>query len=96
MNDTPLHIMDRMRGMMRARSPLERMRMGASMFGTSHLLVAAGIRRDHPDYNEARLRREIFLRFYGDNFDPIQGKHIADWIETHTMEIKDSSTVVEK
>lgn len=80
MNDTPPSIEAKMDELLRSRTPEERMRMGASMFDAARAMALAGIRRDHPELGAAGIRRALFLRFYGDDFDPAQRERIADWI----------------
>jgi hypothetical protein len=80
MKDTHPSMEAKMDALLRARTPEERLLMGASMFDAAKAMALAGIRRDHPDLGEAEVRRALFLRFYGDDFDPAQRERIADWI----------------
>ena len=69
MNDTDDKITEKMHEMIRLKSPEERLKMGCSMNETSRILVTQAILRKHPNISNARLRRELFLKFYGDDFD---------------------------
>lgn len=80
MNDTHPSIEAKIEELLRSRTPEERMRMGASMFDAAKAMALAGIRHDHPELGESGIRRALFLRFYGDDFDAFQRERIADWI----------------
>jgi hypothetical protein len=80
MNDTHPGVDAKMNELLRARTPEERLLMGASMFDTAKAMVLAGIRRDRPDLGEPGVRRALFLRFYADDFDPPRREQIAEWI----------------
>ena len=47
----------------------ERLKMGFSMHHLSKCLVLAAIRKEHPQASESKVRRELFLRFYGTDFE---------------------------
>lgn len=81
MNDTSPDIAKKMREMMQKRSPLERLKMGCSMHETSKYLVAMAICENMPIYSAADLRRELFLRFYGDEFDAATKQKILEHLE---------------
>jgi hypothetical protein len=70
MNDTPPEIERRYREMLLQRSGEERLRMGCSMFTFTRELVVASVLAKTPNVSPSELRRAIFLRFYGDDFDP--------------------------
>jgi hypothetical protein len=67
--DTPPEVMQRYRAMLLARSPEERLKMGCSMGATARALVRASILARDPNASPAELRRAVFARFYGDEFD---------------------------
>ena len=69
MNDTPPEIEEKMRELIRKKTPEERLRMGCAMYDFSKRLVSRAILEGRPELTPAELRREIFLRFYGNNFD---------------------------
>ncbi len=70
MNDTPDHVQNRYRAMLLERSDEERLKMGLSMLATARALVRAGILATNPQASTPEIRRELFLRFYGSDFDP--------------------------
>jgi hypothetical protein len=53
-----------------ARSGEERLKMGCSMHATAQALVKASVLENDPLASPAALRRALFLRFYGHEFDP--------------------------
>lgn len=63
--------------MMQAKSPLERLEMGCSMYETSRQLLIRAILENNPKISEVGLRRELFLKFYGNDFDPITREEIV-------------------
>lgn len=83
MNDTSSKTAEKMHEMMQKKTPLERLIMGCSMYQTSKYLVTQGIIERHPNLSKAGLRREFFLRFYGDDFDPVRRDRIAKYLEEH-------------
>ena len=60
------------RKMILARSGEERLKMGCSMHATARALVKASISEKDP----IAVNRALFLRFYGDEFDPKRRKRI--------------------
>lgn len=60
---------DRMRELIREKSPAERIAMGCSMYDFAKELVKSAILREHPGLSDSEIRGEIFLRFYGNDFD---------------------------
>jgi hypothetical protein len=51
------------------RPPEERLRMGFSMYDTAKEIVKSAIRQKFPGITPEDLKKEIFLRFYGFEFD---------------------------
>ena len=72
MHDTPAAFEDRFRKMLLKRSGEERLKMGCSMHATARALVKASI----PEKDPIAVNRALFLRFYGDDFEPKQRKKI--------------------
>ena len=68
MNDTNPEIEKRFREMIMERSGEERLKMGFSMFNMARRQVISSIKRDNPDANIQEIKKEIFLRFYGQDF----------------------------
>ena len=78
MKDTPRHIENRFREMMLARSPGGRLAMACGMFATARSLVLAGIRNTHGELNSVETRGQLFLRFYGMDFEPEKRERILE------------------
>ncbi len=76
MRDTSPKIDEKMREMIRMKTPFERAQMGASMFETSKYLVTQSILRDNPHISQTELRKELFLKFYGNDFTSVQKEKI--------------------
>ncbi len=86
MRDTTAEVLERMCAMIRAKSPIERLKMGSSMFDTSKHLVIRAILADKPDISQMHLRKELFLKFYGDDIDSITKGKIIEHLERCTKE----------
>jgi hypothetical protein len=69
MNDTSPELERRYRAMLLQRSSEARLLMGDSMYAAARALVRASILAATPNASPAQLRQEIFLRFYGHEFD---------------------------
>ena len=69
MNDTPREIDERYRAMLMQRSGEERLMMGCAMRETARALVEASLRKQDPHATVATIRKGLFLRFYGHEFD---------------------------
>jgi hypothetical protein len=54
--------------MLMSRSPFERSEMVCRMFDTARFLVEAGIKHRNPNISPARLRTEVFLSLYRQDF----------------------------
>lgn len=48
------------------------------MCETSRYLVICAIKRDNPHISNTTLRQEIFLKYYGNDFDTVQRGKILD------------------
>jgi hypothetical protein len=68
--------MDRYRALLLARSPEERLKMGCSMGATARALVRASVLDRNPDATPAVLRRAVFLRLYGLEFEAAEREKI--------------------
>jgi hypothetical protein len=62
--------------MLLARSGSERLKMGCSMGATARALIRASVLAHDPHASPADLRRAIFLRFYGHEFDTVARERI--------------------
>ena len=76
MRDTSNSVERKFRKMLLARSGEERLKMGCSMHAASQALVRAWVLKRYPGAHPARLKQEMFLRFYGDDFEPGRRKRI--------------------
>lgn len=81
MNDTSPEITKKMHEMIQAKSPIERFKMGCSMYDTSRYLVIRGILENNPNISEIDLRKELFLKFYRDDFDSAEIQKIFKHLE---------------
>jgi hypothetical protein len=54
---------------MRAKSNEERLLMGCSMYDTAKQIVRSAIYNQHPGITAGQMRKEIFIRFYGQDFN---------------------------
>ena len=77
MTDTAREVERRYRRMLLERSGAERVRMGASMLATARALILASVREKDPGASAPALRRALFLRLYGADFDPGTRARIA-------------------
>lgn len=66
MNDTSDLIREKLAAEYSSRSGEEKLLMALSMFETARELVIASLPKD---ISESELRKELFLRFYGNDFD---------------------------
>lgn len=80
MDDTSPHMKQKMQEMMQVKSGAERLRMGCSMFDFSKRLVIHGILEESPHLSALELRKELFLRFYGDEFDSGSKKKVLHYL----------------
>jgi hypothetical protein len=72
--------MQRYRALLLARSPEERLKMGCSMGATARALVRASVLARDPQASPAAVRRALFLRFYGDEYEPAERERIMEWL----------------
>jgi hypothetical protein len=68
MNDTHPEIAVRFRDLMKAKTNEQRLLMGCSMFDTAKQIVQSAIYAQRPAITPEEMRKEIFLRFYGQEF----------------------------
>jgi hypothetical protein len=69
MNDTPPEINERFRTMLMARTGEERLIMGCAMRDSARMIVEASLRAKDPQATAQTIRKGLFLRFYGHEFD---------------------------
>ena len=87
MNDTPPEMEARYRDMLMQRSGEERLIMGCAMRDTARILVEASIREQDPQATSETIRKGLFLRFYGHEFDAESRARILAAIETPTHSV---------
>lgn len=68
MNDTNPEIESRFIKMAMEKSGQERLKMGFEMFNMARKQVLASIKINKPDAGLKEIRRELFIRFYGQDF----------------------------
>lgn len=69
MNDTAPDMAARYRAMLMQRSGEERLIMGCAMRDTARAMVEASLREHDPNATIETIRKGVFLRFYGHEFD---------------------------
>ena len=69
MNDTASEIGERFRAMLLARTDEERVIMGCAMRDSARMIVEASLRANDPQATAQTIRKSLFLRFYGHEFD---------------------------
>lgn len=88
MRDTSSGVEQLYRDLLLQRSGEERLKMGFSMHQLAKSLVLAAIRQEHPHASAALLRRELFIRFYGADFEEPAltrvASAIAEFHQEHT------------
>lgn len=68
MFDTHPEIAVRFRDLMMSKTGQERLIMGCSMYDTAKEIVRSSIYNSQPEIKDAEIKREVFLRFYGQEF----------------------------
>jgi len=81
MNDTSPQIAEKIREMICKKTPEERLKMGCSMYDFSKQLVTYSLLETRPGLSPRELRRELFLRFYGNDFDSTTREKIITHID---------------
>jgi hypothetical protein len=79
--DTSREMDRKFRKMLLARSGEERLKMGCSIHATAQALVRASALQKDPSASPAALRKALFLRFYGQEFDAVTRKKILHALE---------------
>ncbi len=81
MKDTSDAMERKYRDMLLKRSGEERLKMGCSMHATARALVRASALQADPSASDASLKKVLFLRFYGQDFDSATRKRILRALE---------------
>jgi hypothetical protein len=85
--DTPPEIDERYRAMLMQRTGEERLIMGCAMRDTARALVEASLREHDPQATVEAIRKGLFLRFYGHEFDHETRTKILAAIESAALPI---------
>jgi len=84
MNDTSSEMDQRYRVMLMQRTGEERLIMGCAMRDTARAFVEASLRAQDPQATVEGIRKGLFLRFYGQEFDAESQAKILAAIESAT------------
>lgn len=76
MNDTSPEVESLFNELMMKKTGQERMQMGFSMFEMARKQVLASIINQNPNVDSREIRKQLFLRFYGDDFTPEEREKI--------------------
>lgn len=68
MNDTHPDIAVRFQNLMMLKSGEQRLLMGCSMCDTAKEIVRSSIYNKYPKISAGQMKKEIFIRFYGQDF----------------------------
>ncbi len=68
MNDTPPEIEAMVREKFMQKPAEERFRLGCQMYDTSRYLIEWAILNENPGISKLEFWKQIFLKFYGDDF----------------------------
>ena len=86
MNDTSPEVERQYRALLLQRSGEERLKMGFSMHAMAQALVRASVLEQEPQASPATIRRALFLRFYGADFDTPTREKILRALDRHGAE----------
>lgn len=81
MHDTPPEVAALYRAMLMRKTPEERLRMGDDMLACARAFVLASL---PPDLSGSEKRAQLFLRFYGQDFDPAERERICLYLRQPT------------
>lgn len=81
MNDTCSDIALRYRRLIMKKSNQERLMIASSMFDMTKKIVKSSIINQNSQILQCELKKEIFLRFYGLEFNSGQKKKILNFLE---------------
>ena len=80
MNDTSPKIRQLYNEMLLSKSPLERLRMASRMYDSAKKLAILGLLKNRKHLDPSRLRGELFLRIYGNDFSVTDRERIMEKI----------------
>lgn len=81
MDDTSLAMTEKLNELIRNKTPAERAQMGSSMYDTSRALIERHILINNPLISKKELKKELFLKFYGDDFSTEELDRILKHLE---------------
>lgn len=81
MNDTEPKIENKIRELMMEKTPVERLKMGCSMFGFSKIIIQASLQVTKKN-NPSDLKEQLFLRLYGKEMDESIRRKIAAYFSS--------------
>jgi hypothetical protein len=81
MKDTSDAMETKYRAMLLRRSGEERLKMGCSMHATAQVLIRVSALEVEPSVSASSLKKVLFLRFYGQDFDTATRKRILRALE---------------
>ena len=82
MKDTDPEILERYERMLLKKSDIERLMMGFFMYEMARQLVKASILERNPGISPLELKKEVFSRFYENDFSPPLLQEILNHIES--------------
>ena len=91
MNDTSAEMEERYRAMLLERTGEERLIMGCAMRDTARAFVEASLQAQNPQATEVDIRKGLFLRFYGHEFDAPTRARILAAIEHAASQLSNGS-----
>ncbi len=86
MNDTSAKIKQLYNEMLLSKSPLERLRMTSRMYDSVKKLATSGLLKERQDIDPSRLRGELFLRIYGNDFSVTEKERIMKKISSMQLD----------
>lgn len=78
MDDTSIEMAEKMREMFRNKTPTERHNMAWSMYEASRYLIVRSILEHNPNISKAAFQKELFIKFYGNDFDSAEQEKIFE------------------
>jgi hypothetical protein len=88
MDDTLAKVEQRYREMLLSKSPAERLKMASRMYDSARKLVIAGILKERGHLDTPRLRAQLFLRMYGNDFSTTEKERIITKIPNMQLDVE--------
>jgi hypothetical protein len=82
MNDTYPDITIRFQNLMMHKSGEQRLLMGCSMYDSARQIVRSAVYNKHPQITAGQMKKEIFIRFYGLEFNKVDREKIFSVLES--------------